>query len=79
VEINDVEGEIFLQGTECPSTSRHNGFEEKWEQFLLETISMLFNPGTFLIKHPLGTSDYTGDGYICNDEDVQLDGLKALK
>jgi hypothetical protein len=35
--------------------------------------------GTFLIKHPLGTSDYTGDGYICNDEDVQLDGLKALK
>jgi len=43
VKINDVEGEVSLQRAKCPPTIGHNGFEEKWENFLLEVISMLFN------------------------------------
>jgi hypothetical protein len=43
VEINDVKGKILLQRSKCPPAIRHNGFEEKWEKFLLETISMLFH------------------------------------
>jgi hypothetical protein len=43
VEINDIEGEIRLQRAKCLSTIGHNGFEEKWKNFLLEVISMLFN------------------------------------
>jgi hypothetical protein len=43
VEINDVKGKILLQRAKCPLAIRHNGFEEKWEKFFLETISMLFD------------------------------------
>jgi hypothetical protein len=43
VEINDVEGEVFLQGAKCLPAVRHNGFEEKWKELLLKAISMLFH------------------------------------
>jgi hypothetical protein len=44
VEINDVEGMVFLERAKCPSTIRQNRFEEKWIELFLETVSILFNP-----------------------------------
>jgi hypothetical protein len=43
VKVNNIVGEFFLQRAKCLSAIRHNGFEEKWKELLLKTISMLFH------------------------------------